>query len=155
MKKRSIIALILMLLCFALAFTSCGGTSNDPSDGTENGTTENGGTENGGSESDGSESADAEITGITFAGAEFTYDGTEKSIAIAGTLPEGVSVAYANEKATIYCFSFSRGIFLEYPQAMAYNPYQNYIEYKINPRPSTGKQRLEKSHHFFRNDRKH
>lgn len=56
---------------------------------------------------------------------------------------------------TLYCFSFSRGIFLEYPQAMAYNPYQNYIEYKINPRPSTGKQRLEKSHHFFRNDRKH
>lgn len=56
---------------------------------------------------------------------------------------------------TLYCFSFSRGIFLEYPQAMAYNPYQNYIDYKINPRPSTGKQRLEKSHHFFRNDRKH
>lgn len=56
---------------------------------------------------------------------------------------------------TFYCFSFSRGIFLEYPQAMAYNPYQNYIDYKINPRPSTGKQRLEKSHHFFRNDRKH
>ena len=56
---------------------------------------------------------------------------------------------------TLYCFSFSRGIFLEHPQAMAYNPYQNYIEYKINPRPSTGKQRLEKSHHFFRNDRKH
>lgn len=56
---------------------------------------------------------------------------------------------------TFYCFSFSRGIFLEYPQAMAYNPYQNYIDYKINPRPSTGKQRLEKSHRFFRNDRKH
>ena len=54
----------------------------------------------------------------------------------------------------LYCFTFSRFIFLEAPQAVAYNPYQNYIEYKINPRPSTGKQRLEKSHQFFRNDRK-
>ena len=55
----------------------------------------------------------------------------------------------------LYCFSFSRGIFLEKPESMAYNPYQNYIEYKIHPRPSSGKQRLEKSHEFFRNDRKH
>ena len=56
---------------------------------------------------------------------------------------------------TLYCFSFSRMIFLEFPQAVAYNPYQNYIEYKIHPRPSSGKQRLEKSHEFFRSDRKH
>ena len=55
---------------------------------------------------------------------------------------------------TLYCFSFSRGIFLEAPQAAAYNPYQNYIEYKIHPRPSTGKQRLEQSKKAFRNERK-
>ena len=55
---------------------------------------------------------------------------------------------------TLYCFSFSRMIFLEYPQAVAYNPYQNYIEYKIHPRPSTGKQRLEQSKKAFRQDRK-
>lgn len=54
----------------------------------------------------------------------------------------------------LYCFSFSRGIFLEYPQAAAYNPYQNYIEYKIHPRPSTGKQRLEQSNKAFRNERR-
>lgn len=54
----------------------------------------------------------------------------------------------------LYCFSFSRGIFLEVPQAAAYNPYQNYIEYKIHPRPSTGKQRLEQSNKAFRNERK-
>ena len=54
----------------------------------------------------------------------------------------------------LYCFSFSRGIFLEYPQAAAYNPYQNYIEYKIHPRPSTGKQRLEQSKKAFQNERK-
>ncbi len=55
----------------------------------------------------------------------------------------------------LYCFSFSRGIFLESPQSAAYNPYQNYIEYKINPRPSTGKQRLEQSQKAFQNERKH
>ena len=55
---------------------------------------------------------------------------------------------------TLYCFSFSRGIFLEAPQAAAYNPYQNYIEYKIHPRPSSGKQRLEQSKEAFRNERK-
>lgn len=55
----------------------------------------------------------------------------------------------------LYCFSFSRGIFLESPQAAAYNPYQNYIEYKIHPRPSTGKQRLEQSKKAFQNERKH
>ena len=53
----------------------------------------------------------------------------------------------------LYCFSFSRFIFLEKPQAAAYNPYQNYIEYKIHPRPSTGKQRLEQSYKFFKKDR--
>ena len=56
---------------------------------------------------------------------------------------------------TLYCFSFSRGIFFEAPQSAAYNPYQNYIEYKIHPRPSTGKQRLEQSKEAFRNERSH
>ncbi len=55
---------------------------------------------------------------------------------------------------TLYCFSFSRGIFMELPQAVAYNPYQNYIEYKIHPRPSSGKQRLEQSKKAFRQERK-
>jgi hypothetical protein len=53
----------------------------------------------------------------------------------------------------LYCFSFSQGIFLEAPQAAAYNPYQNYIEYKLHPRPSTGKQRLEQSKKAFRQER--
>ncbi len=34
------------------------------------------------------------LTGISFEGASFVYDGTEKSIEIKGTLPEGVSVSY-------------------------------------------------------------
>ena len=54
----------------------------------------------------------------------------------------------------LYCFSFSRFIFLEAPQAAAYNPYQNVIENTVHPHPSTGKQRLEQSKKFFRKERK-
>ena len=54
----------------------------------------------------------------------------------------------------LYCFSFSMGIFLEKPQAVAYNPYQNYVEFKIHPRPSTGAQRLKQSEWFFQQGRK-
>ncbi|MBQ7913762.1 MAG: InlB B-repeat-containing protein, partial [Clostridia bacterium] len=42
----------------------------------------------------------ATITGITFTGAEYTYDGTEKSLAIAGTLPDGVTVSYTGNNQT-------------------------------------------------------
>src|SRR5690606_29395726 len=49
--------------------------------------------------------ADLEITpatvdGITFADGSFTYDGTAKSLAIAGTLPVGTSVAYSDNSRT-------------------------------------------------------
>ena len=54
----------------------------------------------------------------------------------------------------VYCFSFAMSFFLELPQAVAYNPYQNYIEFKMHPRPSTGARRLEMSHEHFRQDRK-
>ena len=74
MKKLNLLILTIIMLTLCLALTSCGG----------------GGTED----------TLLEITGVTFSGAEFTYDGTEKSIAISGTLPEGVSVSYENEKAT-------------------------------------------------------
>ncbi len=38
---------------------------------------------------------DKDITGITLPSASFTYDGTAKSLAIEGELPEGVTVEYA------------------------------------------------------------
>ena len=40
------------------------------------------------------------ITGVLFLNKEYTYDGTEKSIAVTGTLPTGAKVEYTNEKAT-------------------------------------------------------
>jgi len=54
----------------------------------------------------------------------------------------------------LYGFTFARFIFLEQPRAAAYNPYQNYIEYKIHPRPSSGKLRLEQSKREFNQERK-
>lgn len=40
------------------------------------------------------------IEGVTFASAEFVYDGQEKEITVSGDMPEGVSVAYTNNKKT-------------------------------------------------------
>ena len=40
------------------------------------------------------------ITGITFEDASFVYDGNEHSISIKGSVPEGVSVQYENNKRT-------------------------------------------------------
>lgn len=41
-----------------------------------------------------------DLSGITFADATYTYDGAAKSLAIAGTLPEGVTVQYVNNGKT-------------------------------------------------------
>jgi hypothetical protein len=45
----------------------------------------------------------------------------------------------------IYLFLFNRGVFLNLPSAIAYQPYQNYIVYTIKEKRSTGKERLEQS----------
>ena len=41
-----------------------------------------------------------DFTGLSMADKTFTYDGTEKSVAVSGSLPAGASVVYENEKAT-------------------------------------------------------
>ena len=40
------------------------------------------------------------ITGVTLSNEYFTYDGTERSIKVAGTLPDGATVTYTNAKGT-------------------------------------------------------
>ncbi|MFC6100210.1 Ig-like domain-containing protein [Olivibacter domesticus] len=42
----------------------------------------------------------ATITGVTLEDSSFVYDGTAKSLAISGTLPDGTSVSYANNERT-------------------------------------------------------
>jgi len=54
----------------------------------------------------------------------------------------------------LYTFSFSQGIFLESPKAAAYNPYQNYIVYKLQEKPSTGMSRLIQSNNAFGKERR-
>ena len=41
-----------------------------------------------------------EITGVAFESAEYDYDGTEKTLAVTGELPQGVSVSYTGNKGT-------------------------------------------------------
>ena len=40
------------------------------------------------------------MTGVKFENASYTYDGSEKTLTISGTLPTGVTVAYENNKLT-------------------------------------------------------
>ncbi len=49
---------------------------------------------------------------ISFASKTFTYDGQEKKVEISGTLPEGVTVRYVNNKATNAGTYFANAIFL-------------------------------------------
>lgn len=45
-------------------------------------------------------SDDVEIIGLVFAGMEFDYDGTEKSLVVLGNIPEGVVITYTNNGKT-------------------------------------------------------
>ena len=91
--------LLLLLSCLILVFSlvACGNNDNGGGNGNNGG---NGSSEGGQSNGESGSQEKLDITGITFEGAEFTYDGTEKSIVIAGTLPNGVSVSYSNASAT-------------------------------------------------------
>ena len=44
--------------------------------------------------------ADFDMSAVSFADKTFVYDGTEKTLEITGTLPDGVSVSYKNNKLT-------------------------------------------------------
>ncbi|MBQ9085117.1 MAG: DUF5050 domain-containing protein [Clostridia bacterium] len=40
------------------------------------------------------------ITGVTFEGATYSFDGEEKTLSVTGSLPEGVTVSYSSNKGT-------------------------------------------------------
>lgn len=79
---------LLIVLFVVLSLVLCVACNGDSSNSEENGNNES------------QDPSKQNISGITFSDASFDYDGTEKSIAISGTLPSGVSVSYENEKAT-------------------------------------------------------
>lgn len=71
--KKLVSLLLSFVFCFGLLFSACSDATSNP---------------------------DKDITGITFESQTFVYDGTEKTITISGKLPDGVTVAYENNKAT-------------------------------------------------------
>lgn len=96
MKNLRKVLLILLLLCLSLAFASCDNTNDSDKGGDDNNISDN----NGDKAPDVPAATKKDITGVTFSGATFVYDGAEKSISVTGTIPEGVSVAYTNAKGT-------------------------------------------------------
>lgn len=89
MKKIKLVLCILFAtVCVAAlaVFAACG-------NGGDSGSGDGAGIEQGGGNTD---ATLKDITGVTLADATYTYDGDVHSLAIAGTLPNGVSVTYQN-----------------------------------------------------------
>ena len=82
---KKFLIMILCALSFTLLFVACGKTT--PPDDKDDQKNEQPTTQT--------------ITGVTFQGARIQEDGDEHEITVTGTLPEGVSVAYANNKGTL------------------------------------------------------
>ncbi|MBQ8529222.1 MAG: hypothetical protein IJ459_05745 [Clostridia bacterium] len=85
--------LLLIALTLVFSLLSCGDDGDSTDNSGNNGSSDSG---NNGS----SETKKLDITGVSFDGATYTYDGTEKALAVSGTIPDGVSVTYSNEKGT-------------------------------------------------------
>lgn len=86
MKKSIKILLVAFGLCLATSIgVACGGGNS-------------GGGNEGGNEGGGGQLQ--EITGVTFSDATYAYNGEERELLISGTLPEGVSAVYTNNKGT-------------------------------------------------------
>ena len=96
-KLRTILLVVLSLVLVLALAAACNGdtTPDTPGGNTPGGTTPD--TPGGGTTPDPSKK---DITGVTFTDATFTYDGNEHVITVSGTVPEGVSVDYKDNKRT-------------------------------------------------------
>ena len=133
---KKIAVLIVLFLSLVLALTACGG-----GDGTEANTSEKPAPDSTTAKTT-TEATTAQqndptlltITGVTFADKTVVYDGSEQSIAVAGTLPAGASVAYTNEKGTdAGTYAASATITCE-----GYNPLTLNATLTVNPATITG-----------------
>ena len=83
MKILKFVGLTLIVLCLCLCcFVACDDGAGEVKDEPE------------------TEPSVVKIEGVTLADATFTYDGTAKSLAVAGNIPNGVSVVYTNNDQT-------------------------------------------------------
>ena len=101
LRKLNTVLLVVLALVLVLALVAACGGNNTPDGETPGGNTP-GGTTPGGTTPGGTtpDPSKKDITGVTFENKTFEYDGTEHEITVSGTLPEGVSVAYDNNKRT-------------------------------------------------------
>ena len=100
MKKKWLALLALCCVLPAGIFAACDSGNGSGGNGQGGGTEQGGGNEQGGGTEQGGESADKTITGVTFADKTVTYDGEEHEIVVSGTVPQGVTVAYSQNKGT-------------------------------------------------------
>lgn len=91
MKRLRLIFCIICVLALTTALFACTEAPNGDTPGSDTP----------GSDTPGGDTpALKDFTGLSFEDAEFTYDGTDKSIAVAGTLPQGATVSYSPKSAT-------------------------------------------------------
>ncbi len=64
------------------------------------GGSDNGGSDNGGNDNGGSDNGLLSFTGITFLDKSVVYNGSEHTVVLSGTLPEGTSVVYSGNAGT-------------------------------------------------------
>lgn len=102
-KLLVVLSTLLLAVVIALSFTACG-SNNTPPSGDNPGSGPESGTQN---------PTPSQFTGITFEDKTYTYDGTEKTVTVSGSLPQGTQVSYENNaqinageysaKATLTC----------------------------------------------------
>ncbi len=110
-----VLSTLLLALVIALSFTACG-SNNTPPSGNGSGNSSGSSSGNGSDDESGSGSQTptlSQFTGITFENKTYTYDGTEKTVTVSGSLPQGTQVSYENNaqinageysaKATLTC----------------------------------------------------
>ena len=98
--KKTICVVIALMLAFTVAFGLCAcGETETPNGGDNTPGTEQPSNPGGNTETP-ADPAKQNFTGLTLGDVTVTYDGAEHVVEITGTVPEGASVVYENNKAT-------------------------------------------------------
>ena len=109
MKKTLFFFVLILSLCLVLCACDGGNTDGGNTDGgstdggsTDSGSTDGGNTDDGNTDDGGNDGENTllSFTGISFADKTVVYNGTEQTLTLSGTLPEGTAVAYDGNVGT-------------------------------------------------------
>lgn len=101
MKKMSkFYVCLLTMIAFPIGLVSCGNNNISSSSFIDTSSTSSEDTSSSSSASTSVEKLDYDMSNVKFEDKTVTYDGNEHTLEITGTLPEGVSVSYTNNKLT-------------------------------------------------------